>query len=126
VAHRWIYEQSHGPVVQGVDICHHCDNRLCDRNDGERSHLFAGTRKDNMRDMAAKGRGVTGDRHWLHREPERRAGIRNPLAKLSDDDVRTIRQVASTETSQRAIATQFGISQSTVSLIVNRKRWAHL
>jgi hypothetical protein len=50
-AHRWIYEQINGSIGD-LDCCHHCDNRKCVRP----SHLFAGTRMDNMRDCSEKGR----------------------------------------------------------------------
>lgn len=51
-AHRWIYEQEVGPIPVGMDCCHKCDVRLCVRPE----HLFVGTRSDNMRDCADKGR----------------------------------------------------------------------
>lgn len=37
---------------RGMDICHHCDNRSCI----EPSHLFEGTRADNMKDAVNKNR----------------------------------------------------------------------
>lgn len=53
-AHRvaWIFAE--GPIPDGLWVLHHCDNKLCVR----RSHLFLGTRTDNIRDMHDK------DRHW--------------------------------------------------------------
>jgi hypothetical protein len=55
-AHRAAWELTYGPIPDGLQVLHRCDNPPCVRLD----HLFIGTTLDNMRDRDAKGRGRGG------------------------------------------------------------------
>lgn len=107
VATRVAYQLRIGPIPDGMNVCHHCDNRRCCRPD----HFFLGTQKQNCDDAKAK------DRHTR--------GERQGNAKLTDDDVRFIRSQADAMT-QTALAEMFGIRQSTIWVIIRRRAWAHV
>ncbi len=51
-ANRVAWRLANGPIPDGFDVCHHCDNPPCVRPD----HLWLGTPRDNGLDMVAKGR----------------------------------------------------------------------
>src|SRR5262245_27382487 len=51
-AHRVSYQLFVGPIPDGMQIMHKCDNPGCSRP----SHLCAGTLSDNVLDSARKGR----------------------------------------------------------------------
>lgn len=106
---RLVAEAFLGPAPEGKNFaCHRDDNPM--QNVPE--NLFWGSAADNSRDMVAKGRQCIG---------EEVTG-----AKLSDLDVIEIRVMSTMGMAQHRIASQFGISQSNVSMIVNRITWAHL
>jgi len=117
-AHRFAYLHFVGEILDGMLVLHRCDTPRCVRPD----HLWVGTSADNMRDMAAKGRG------YFQKHPERmprrdQHGEKNGSAKLSTVDVLTIRSLVG-KISQSEIGRRFGITQGTASRVINSKRRA--
>lgn len=108
-ANRASFEIFKGPLREGMNALHTCDQTACVNP----AHLFEGTQADNMRDMAEK-----------HRHPgPGLAGERSPTAKLTESDVLEIRRAAGGVV---AIAEQFGVSKSLVSAIRLRAAWRHV
>jgi len=108
LAHRVSYELAYGPIPDGLDVLHRCDNPPCVRPE----HLFLGTDLDNARDMDSKGR----------RRPS--PGERNGNSKLSYEQVTEIRGLyAGGGWSWRKLARQFGVSHHQIGLIVRGRSW---
>jgi hypothetical protein len=110
--HRLVYEEAHGPIADGMMVCHRCDVRSCVNPD----HLFLGTAKDNVADMWAKGR-------WRPGAQDNR-GERNPRARLSHQDVASIRAKRSAGIGAAELAKDYGVSRSHVQRICRGQMWA--
>lgn len=105
-AHRFAWEMANAtPVPDGMYVCHSCDNKKCVNP----AHLFIGTPRENTVDAAVKGLKPHGERHHN--------------AKLTLDDVRSIRQLLSDGFSLRVIANQFSVSKSNISQIKRGLGW---
>lgn len=106
-AHRYAWEWEHGePVPTGLVVMHKCDNPGCVNPD----HLQVGTHADNMQDRNGKGRQARGVRHGN--------------AKLTPDDVRTMRALyAKQGVTQVYLSKRFGVARSHVQRILAGERW---
>jgi hypothetical protein len=123
-AHRYAFEIEHGPIPDGLVLCHRCDNQRCVRP----SHLFVGTHADNVADMRAKGRGAYGHRHWSRTQPESRPrGERHGSAKLTEADViAMLRERAALGTTSTEFARRLGVNPATVRDALRGTTWSHL
>lgn len=89
--------------LAGLDTCHSCDVPACVNP----AHLRFDTRESNVRDMLDRGRG-------------------NPRRKLSDEDIRLIRERRALGARQKDLADQFGVTDGVISMIVRGLRRAEV
>lgn len=108
--HRVVYEIIKGDIFNGMDICHTCDNRKCVNP----SHLFMGTRKDNMQDCISKKRNYSFDNQ---------SGQSHPASKLSNDDVKYIFQSSK---KYQNLAKEFNVTPHCIKSIKTRKNWSNI
>ena len=101
---------------------HTCDNPPCCNP----AHLFLGDDVDNVADREAKGRGRAsfGVDHYMHRCPSLiRRGVDASQAKLSEEDVRSIR---ADERTMYCIAKERGVAFNTIKRVKLRMTYAEI
>jgi len=103
--HRLVLAAFVGPCPVGQEVRH----MNGDSRDNRLANLVYGTRLENMADRIRHGGSGRGEK--------------NPGSKLTRTDVLAIR--ASTDKGVE-LAERFGVSRATISLIINRKVWAHV
>jgi hypothetical protein len=125
-AHRVAFAIVNGPIPDGVDVLHHCDNRECVRSEPNGDgHLFRGDALLNAWDRDAKGRTAKGARHGRTTKPQRNAvGARNGRAKLSPQQVLKVRAMrASTGLSYLRLGLLFSVSEAQAIRICKGIQW---
>jgi len=124
-AHRVAWELAFGPIPDGFDVLHKCDNPACCRPD----HLYLGDDFDNVRDKHERGRvnyqirkaQLASRRLTLEQVREIRELIKNvPTKKLG-------RPMGGLPTNTlRGIARRYGVEHSTIRAIKNNQTWREI
>ena len=107
-AHRFSHELNNGPIEEGMEILHSCDNRKCVNPD----HLRQGTHAENMQEAAERGRMRSGKDHPMY-------GKKNPRPKQANP----VRVLGKKYTSQNEAERCLGLSHGTVRYWLQRKPW---
>lgn len=108
-AHRVSWVIHFGHIPEGLCVLHRCDVRLCVNP----AHLFLGTRQDNTNDMHQKGRGYCGSH----------SGVHNGNAKLTEQQVREIREKRASGIETRFLVAEYGMARTTIQQIVSKRIW---
>ncbi|MFZ3166395.1 MAG: HNH endonuclease [Candidatus Methanoperedens sp.] len=109
--HRLVYELTYGSIPNNMLVCHKCDNPSCCNPD----HLWLGTIQQNIKDMDNKGRRKIS------------YGEKSPTHKLTSSQVKEIRRLYTTKNyTQRDLAKNFGVCQTTIWFILTNKNWKNI
>lgn len=118
---RLVCSAFHGPPPSPK---HHAAHGNGNRTDNSKENLRWALPVENEADKRLHGTAAIGERHWSKLKPECRArGTGHGLAKLNPDAVRAIR---SSGKSQRALATEYGVTQGAIQMVLCRKTWTHI
>jgi transcriptional regulator with XRE-family HTH domain len=150
-ARRWHYEQQHGPIPDGLKLQPQCDQRLCvcpahmetvapreivrgrpsnklDEAKAREIRALAG--QVPQRVIAAKFgislshvNQIIRGKSWQDEATPAPVAYAHQYGKLTFADAERIRELAQT-TSRKDLAVRYGVSESSISLIVSGKRWA--
>ncbi len=109
LVHRAVWVQAHGAIPDGLEVNHKdkikSNNRL--------ANLELMTHKDNI--LYSQG------------EANASCGMKHYFAKLTDDDVREIRRLASERTMKRKeIAAKYNLAPEYLWKIITRRSWKHI
>ena len=107
--HRVAWDLTHGPIAQGLHVCHRCDNPRCVNP----AHLWLGTHAQNLADMKTKGRAARGDRSGTARLDSRQVQVIKRLLFLG-------------HCSAAEISALLGVSSAAIDSIRNEKTWRHI
>ncbi len=120
LVHRLVARAFLGPCPLGKEVNH--KNGI--KSDNRIENLEYVTRAQNIRHSFD-----TGLREFVCRiQPEKalKIGEQNGRAKLTEGDVRTIREAHKDGAVPKVLASRFGVCVSTIWNIVSRKQWRHV
>lgn len=118
---RLVCEAFHGPPPTPA---HHAAHNDGDSSNNRAGNLRWATGMENEADKRKHGTAAIGERHWSKLQPERRArGEGHGKTKLSDSDIRAIRQDGR---GPRALAAAYGVHRATIGSILARRTWGHV
>lgn len=121
LAHRVSFEIFKGPIPDGMFVCHSCDNPSCVNPE----HLFIGSHKDNMKDMATKGR-----TNWISgvtaAKSTDRYGTKNPANKLTQEQAMLAKCCPTKMGALKLMADHFKVAPATLCQIRKGKWWKNL
>ena len=100
-AHRTSWIIHNGRIPKGNYVLHKCDVRHCVNPD----HLFLGTQKENLLDMARKGRSTS---------------------RFSETEVRAMKEMRLAGMTLKTIGEAFGVRRQTIHEIVKGHTWSHI
>lgn len=100
-AHRVSWLIHHGEIPSGISVLHRCDVKKCVNPE----HLFLGTQKENLLDMAIKGR---------------------TTSRFTETEVRAMKKMRLSGKTLRAIGSVFGVRKQTIHEIVSGHTWGHI
>jgi len=103
-AHRYAFELHHGRSPVGL-VLHDCGNRRCVRPE----HLYEGDARQNAADRDRHGTTAFGERNGNHR--------------LTEAEVREMKERRRAGATQVELADRFGVGQPMVSMILSGRYW---
>lgn len=107
-ASRLQYIHYYGPITDGLQVCHTCDNRKCVNPE----HLFLGTIGDNLKDMTQKGR--------------RAKGSKIASSRLTEEIVLEIRKKRLEGWKYKDLETTYNLGRGHLHGICKNKSWQHI
>jgi hypothetical protein len=101
---------NNGNEEEGLQVLHSCDNPACCNP----KHLRWGTPKDNIYDAIERG---------SHKKPPVYRGESHPKAKLTWENVDTIRKMRSENVPVKKIAEQYLVAPKTIYSVISFRNW---